>query len=98
MSSQDIEKTIRAIMFDGKQANWIVWSAKFGAKGVKQGYYALLFGTDADVRVPKKSEEDQHYYEWEPDGQGNLIQVRIFTKTQWLLLPKRIFKPLWTCC
>jgi hypothetical protein len=55
---------------------------------VKQGYHALLFGSDADVRVPKKSEEDQHYYEWQPDGQSNLIQVWIFTKTQMIAFAK----------
>jgi hypothetical protein len=59
-------------MFDGKQANWIFWSTKIGAKDVQQGYDALLFGADDDF--PKKSEEDQHYFEMQPDGQGNMIQ------------------------
>jgi hypothetical protein len=57
-------------------------------KGVKQGCCALLFGSDADVRVPKKSEEDQPYYEWQPDGQGNTVQVRIFTKTEMVAFAK----------
>jgi hypothetical protein len=35
MSMQEAEKTIKAIMFDGKQTNWVIWETKLGAKGVK---------------------------------------------------------------
>jgi hypothetical protein len=82
LKKRNIEKTIKAIMFDGKQANWVIWTAKFGAKGVKLGYYNLLNGSSTDVCVPRLIEEGQDYLELGLDENGDPFVVRMVTASQ----------------
>jgi hypothetical protein len=88
MTTYEVEKTIKAIMFDGKQASFIMWEAKLGEKGTKLGWYTLLFGCDDEVCVPSITEENNPYLETQIDPQGNPVQVRIWTRTQMIAFTK----------
>jgi hypothetical protein len=60
-SMKKAEKTIKAIMFDGKHINRFIWKAKFGAKATKLGYYNLLTASAVDVQVPRLGEKNLNY-------------------------------------
>jgi hypothetical protein len=88
MTTYEVEKTIKAIMFDGKQSSFFMWEAKFGAKGTKLGWFILLFGKDDEVHVTSITEENNPYLETQIDAQGNAVQVRIYTRTQMIAFTK----------
>jgi hypothetical protein len=63
MTTYEVEKTIKAIMFDGKQASYSMWEAKkFGTKGTKLDWYTLLLGCDDEDCVPSITEENYPYW------------------------------------
>jgi hypothetical protein len=81
-SVQEAERTIKAIMFDGKQINWVIWEAKFGAKATKLGYFTILSGSDADVCVPKLNEEGLNYSEPGLDADGDPVVILTFNAAE----------------
>jgi hypothetical protein len=38
MSTEDVEKSIKVVMFDCKPSNWIVWKEKWSAVAFRKGY------------------------------------------------------------
>jgi hypothetical protein len=56
--------------------------AKFGAKATKLGYYTILNGSDADVRVPKLGEEDLNYSEPDLDADGDTAMLLLFNASE----------------
>jgi hypothetical protein len=64
MSTEEVERLIKVVIFDGKPPNWIVWIKKWGAVAFKKGYSFIFSALDEELYLPKELIYNLHGCKW----------------------------------
>jgi gag-polypeptide of LTR copia-type len=75
MSGEEVEKSIKVVVFDGKQSSWIVWEEKFIARAIKKGYFMIFLAEDDAIYIPKLGEDNLYTTTVNSDGDEVLKPV-----------------------
>jgi hypothetical protein len=96
MSTEEVERSIKVVMFDGKPPNWIaVWKEKWSAVAFKKGCSFIFSASGAELYLPKDG--DDNLYTISTDANRDEVHTADFTAKdvkQWIARNTQAFADL----